>query len=79
MNNISAKVLSSELKKLKENHLFNRKVYADQTPVIVEYIRTEYSQSIKEIISALAQWGENHKEKVTSNNKKENKPESELT
>lgn len=68
LKSISAKVLSSELKKLEENHLVERKVYANQTPVIVEYIPTEYSQSLKDIITALAQWGAKHKVKVTSIN-----------
>jgi DNA-binding HxlR family transcriptional regulator len=65
---ISAKMLSSELKKLEVNLLIERTVFADQIPVIVEYIPTEYSQSLKDIISSLAQWGEKHKTKITTDN-----------
>ncbi|MCS3869494.1 DNA-binding HxlR family transcriptional regulator [Chryseobacterium ginsenosidimutans] len=65
---ISAKMLSSELKKLEENHLVERTVFADQIPVIVEYIPTEYSESLKEIITALSKWGANHRKKITTDN-----------
>lgn len=61
---ISAKMLSSELKKLEVNHLIKRTVYANQIPVIIEYIPTQYSQSLKDIITALSQWGEKHKNKI---------------
>ena len=63
---ISARVLSSELKKLEENHLIERTVFADQTPVIVEYLPTEYSKSLKKVISALVEWGTKHKKKITT-------------
>ena len=66
IKSISARVLSSELKKLEINHLIERTVLADQTPVIVEYIPTEYSLSLKDIITALAEWGANHKKKITT-------------
>lgn len=68
LKGISAKMLSSELKKLEVNLLVERNVYADQTPVVVEYIPTEYSKSLKDIITALAQWGAQHKRKITSDN-----------
>ncbi|WP_400263495.1 winged helix-turn-helix transcriptional regulator [Sphingobacterium sp. SG20118] len=69
LNSISARVLSSELKKLEVNHLVERTVFADQTPVLVEYVPTEYSQSLKDIITALAEWGVTHKKKITANYK----------
>ncbi|WP_345949275.1 helix-turn-helix domain-containing protein [Mucilaginibacter sp. PAMB04274] len=68
LKNISAKVLSSELKKLELNHLIRREVFADPTPVLVEYFPTEYSESLKDIITALAEWGVHHKVKITTNN-----------
>ena len=40
---ISAKVLSNELKELETNGLIKRNVYTD-TPVVVEYVVTEYSR-----------------------------------
>lgn len=66
VNGISAKMLSVELKKLEINQLVERKVLADQIPVIVEYLPTAYSESLKDIITALAQWGTNHKKKITT-------------
>ena len=66
IHSISAKMLAAELKKLEVNHLIERKVFADQTPVLVPYIPTEYSQSLKDIINALAQWGTQHKIKITT-------------
>ncbi|UII19283.1 winged helix-turn-helix transcriptional regulator [Fulvivirga ligni] len=62
---ISARVLSNELKKLEENHLVERTVFSDQIPVIVEYLPTEYSHTLKEVIGALVEWGINHKRKIT--------------
>src|SRR5690606_38316249 len=58
---ISARVLSNELKQLELNGLLKRVVHADKTPVIVEYIATDYAKSLRDIIKALADWGHNHK------------------
>jgi len=66
VHSISAKMLAGELKKLEVNHLIERKVFADQTPVLVAYIPTEYSQSLKDIITALSQWGAEHKIKIST-------------
>lgn len=63
---ISARVLSGELKDLELNGLIERVVVADQKPVVVEYVPTEYSKTLKEVISALAEWGVKHKKKITS-------------
>lgn len=66
INGISARVLSSELKKLEVNHLVERTVITDQKPVLVEYVPTEYSESLKDVIAALADWGAKHKKKITA-------------
>ena len=63
---ISARVLSGELKDLEINGLIKRVVHADQKPVLVEYIPTDYSSTLKDIISALADWGIKHKKKITT-------------
>lgn len=63
---ISARVLSNELKDLELNGFVKRVVYADQTPVIVEYASTDYNESLKEVIDTLVEWGINHKKKITS-------------
>jgi DNA-binding HxlR family transcriptional regulator len=63
---ISARVLSGELKDLEINGLVKRVVDPTQIPVVVEYIPTEYSKSLKEVISTLADWGRKHKIKITA-------------
>lgn len=63
---LSARVLSSELKDLELNGLVERVVLTDQKPVVTEYIPTEYSRTLREVIEALAQWGERHKKKITN-------------
>ncbi|MGQ8336622.1 winged helix-turn-helix transcriptional regulator [Sunxiuqinia sp. A32] len=60
---ISAKMLSRELKELEMTGFVERKVYTD-SPVVVEYVATEYSKSIQEILNALSDWGENHRDKL---------------
>jgi DNA-binding HxlR family transcriptional regulator len=61
---ISARVLSNELKELELNGLVRREVAADQIPVLVSYVTTEYAQSLHPVVSALAQWGQNHRAKI---------------
>lgn len=63
---ISARVLSNELKQLELNGLLTREVQANQTPVIVEYLPTEYTSTIKDVVAALADWGQKHKKKITT-------------
>ena len=65
---ISARVLSNELKDLEQNGLVKRVVQADQKPVVVEYLPTEYSSTLKEVIAPLAQWGARHRQKVMKGN-----------
>lgn len=62
---ISAKVLSNELKELEINGLIKRNVYAD-TPVTVEYAITDYSATLQNVLTALSDWGEMHREKIRS-------------
>lgn len=63
---ISARVLSNELKQLELNGLAKRLVHTDRIPVIVEYVPTEYAATLKDIVTTLADWGNNHKKKITS-------------
>ena len=60
---ISARVLSNELKDLEINGFVKRNVYAN-TPVIVEYELTEYSQTLDKVLSSLGEWGAMHKNKI---------------
>ena len=57
---ISARVLSNELKEMEMNGFLKRNVYV-QTPVIVEYELTEYSQTVMPVVEALSEWGVKHR------------------
>lgn len=68
LKGISARVLSGELKDLEVNDLVKRVVDPTQKPVIVEYLPTAYCQTLGDVITALADWGVKHKQKITTNN-----------
>jgi DNA-binding HxlR family transcriptional regulator len=61
---ISARVLSNELKDLELNGFVKRIVHAEQTPVVVEYISTDYSKTLKTVIMSLSEWGSTHKRNI---------------
>ncbi len=61
---ISARVLSNELKELEMNGFVRRNVHADATPVIVEYERTDYADSLGDVLGALSAWGKMHRSKI---------------
>lgn len=61
---ISARVLSNELKDLELNGFVKRVVHAEQTPVVVEYISTDYSRTLKSVIMSLSEWGKTHKRNI---------------
>ncbi|GAA3935743.1 transcriptional regulator [Chitinophaga oryziterrae] len=61
---ISATVLSNELKDLEMNGFISRKVNAEATPVVVDYEITEYSDTLKDVVSALHQWGAMHRNRI---------------
>jgi DNA-binding HxlR family transcriptional regulator len=60
---ISARVLSHELRELEINGFIKRNVFT-QTPVIVEYELTEYSDSLGTVLTALSEWGIMHRDKI---------------
>lgn len=60
---ISARVLSYELKELELNGFIKRVVY-DATPVIVEYELTGYSDTLRNVLQALSEWGAMHKQRI---------------
>jgi DNA-binding HxlR family transcriptional regulator len=45
------------------NGFIKRNVFT-QTPVIVEYELTEYSNSLDPVLTALSEWGIMHREKI---------------
>lgn len=61
---ISARVLSNELKDLELNGFVKRVVHAEMTPIVVEYISTDYSKTLKPVIIALSEWGRAHKNNI---------------
>lgn len=63
LDGISAKVLSNELKDLELNGFVKRTVH-DQIPVVVTYEPTPYTETLEEVLTALAQWGAMHREKL---------------
>ena len=69
---IAPKVLSSELKSLELNGFVIRKVY-NEFPVLVEYELTEYSNSLENVITALRDWGFQHRDKIRAEYKKTKK------
>lgn len=60
---LSTKVLSNELKIMEQNHLITRTV-VNGFPVRTEYAATEYSKTLKNVISELHDWGINHRKKI---------------
>jgi DNA-binding HxlR family transcriptional regulator len=63
VHGISARVLSNELKDLELNGFVKRVVYTE-TPVVIEYVLTAYSDTLVEVLTALSAWGEMHREKL---------------
>ena len=60
IGNVSQKVLTAQLRDMESNGLINRKVYPE-VPPRVEYSLTELGQSLKPILDAMWNWGEEFK------------------
>jgi len=61
---ISQKMLSSTLKRLEEDHLLTRKMYAEIPPK-VEYSLTEMGKEILPPIQLMISWAQTHFEEIT--------------
>ena len=61
---VSQKVLTSQLRQMKESGLLTRTVYAE-VPPRVEYTLTELGYSLKPIMDAMWAWGENYKKQYS--------------
>ena len=64
IGNVSQKVLTAQLRDMEQNGLINRKVYAE-VPPRVEYSLTELGRSLKPILGAMWDWGEEFKAQNT--------------
>ncbi|MVT09440.1 winged helix-turn-helix transcriptional regulator [Chitinophaga tropicalis] len=60
---ISARILSKELKEMELNGLITRTV-VKTSPIMVEYELTPYSNTLSEVITAMHEWGKNHRQKI---------------
>lgn len=62
IGNVSQKVLTTQLRQMEESGLLTRTVYAE-VPPRVEYTLTELGYSLKPVLDAMWQWGEEYKAK----------------
>ena len=60
IGSVSQKVLTAQLRDMEEKGLVNRKVYAE-VPPRVEYSLTDLGRSLKPILDAMWDWGEQYK------------------
>lgn len=59
IGSISQKVLTAQLRDMEDKGLVHRKVYAE-VPPRVDYTLTELGRSLKPILDAMQNWGENY-------------------
>lgn len=64
VNGISPKVLAQELRHLEQNELVVRNVFPT-TPVSIIYEASPYSETLKEVLQSLDEWGAGHRKKIT--------------
>jgi DNA-binding HxlR family transcriptional regulator len=60
LEGISQKVLTDSLRSMEEDGIVTRTVYPE-VPPRVEYALSELGESIRPIIDAMAEWGNNYK------------------
>lgn len=66
IGSVSQKVLTAQLRDMEESGLITRKVYAE-VPPRVEYSLTDLGQSLKTILDAMCNWGEDYKASFNAN------------
>lgn len=67
VGDVSQKVLTAQLRDMEDSGLVNRKVYAEVPPK-VEYSLTELGQSLKPILDAMVDWGQDYKKSIQMEN-----------
>ena len=60
LEGISQKVLTDSLRSMEEDGILTRTVYPE-VPPRVEYVLSDLGQSLRPIIEAMAEWGQNYK------------------
>lgn len=60
VGSVSQKVLTAQLRAMEDNGLVSRKVYAE-VPPRVEYSLTPLGMSLKPVLDAMRDWGEDYK------------------
>jgi DNA-binding HxlR family transcriptional regulator len=65
IHDISARLLSNELKSLELNGLVKRVERSDLKRTTVEYQPTDYEETLKEVVYVMGNWGRKHKERIT--------------
>ena len=60
IGHVTQKVLTAQLRQMEASGLLTRKVYAE-VPPRVEYTLTDLGYSLKPIMDAMWEWGENYK------------------
>ena len=60
IGSVSQKVLTAQLRDMEERGLLTRKVYAE-VPPRVEYTLTDLGYSLKPVLDAMKNWGEEYK------------------
>lgn len=63
IGSVSQKVLTANLRSMEESGLINRKAYPE-VPPRVEYSLTDIGYSLKPILDAMVEWGNDYKKKV---------------
>ena len=63
INNVSQKVLTSNLREMEENDLLTRKVYPE-VPPRVEYTLTDIGYSLKTLLDDMDKWGTWYREHI---------------
>lgn len=63
LEGISQKVLTSNLREMEHTGLIERRAYAE-VPPRVEYSLSELGESMRPIIDAMREWGENYKARL---------------
>ena len=62
LEGISQKVLTDSLRSMEEDGILTRTVYPE-VPPRVEYVLSDLGQSLRPIIEAMAEWGQNYKDR----------------